>query len=100
MKDIFSSRIACTVTVTDERGAQETRAFIEPLSAVKPETPEITALGLVDGRRWRVILPPLQLCGEVTLTAAGETYRLLRREMPGTGHHIEALAGKEEGTAC
>ena len=96
MKDIFQSRFACAVTVTDAYGSRETRAFLEPLSTVRPETPEITELGVVDARRWRVILPAMALQGAVCLTADGERYRLLRRETVGNGHHIEALACAQE----
>jgi len=101
LKDIFQSRFARAVILTDASGSRETGAFIEPLSAVRPEAPEITELGVVDGRRWRVILPAMELQGEVTLSVDGATYRLLRRENIGNGHHIEALAcAQEVGGEC
>ena len=101
MKDIFESALARDVTVTDDVGNHVTRAFLEPMSADKPETPTVTAAGIADGRRWRVILPPLELSGSATLTDAdGTVYALLRRESIGNGHHIEAVARREEAAVC
>ena len=101
MKNIFDSSFAHALTVTDDSGSTAARAFIEPRSIDLPETPAITAAGIADGRRWRVILPPLALSGEVTLTDEdGNEYRLLRWESIGNGHHIEALACREEAAAC
>lgn len=101
MKDIFQSIFARAVTLTDASGSRETRAFLEPLSAVRPEAPEITELGVVDGRRWRVILPAMALQGEVTLSADGKHYRLLRYENIGNEHHMEALVcAQEVGEGC
>ena len=89
------------MTVTDESGSHVTRAFLEPLSADTPEVPSVTAAGIADGRRWRVILPPLELSGSATLTDAdGTVYVLLRRESIGNGHHIEAVARREEAAVC
>ena len=101
MKDVFRSAFAQSVIVTDDTGCYAARAFIEPLHAETPEAPEITEAGLVDGRRWRVILPPMELAGAVTVTDAdGEVYRLLRRELIGNGHHIEAVARREEAATA
>ena len=101
MKNIFDSSLACAVTVTDESGSTTAKAFIEPARIETPETPEITAAGIVDGRRWRVILPPMLLAGAVTVTDGdGEVYRLLRRELIGNGHHIEAVARREEAATA
>ena len=96
MRDIFQSAFARTVTVTDADGTRQVRAFLEPESIKSPETPEITAAGVVDGRRWRVILPPMTLHGPVTLTDGSGVYRLLRHERIGSGHHVEAVACREE----
>ena len=101
MKNIFDSSLARAVTVTDETGSTAEKAFIEPVRIETPEAPEITAAGIADGRRWRVILPPLELTGAVTLTDAdGAAYRLLRWEHIGNGHHIEAVACAEEAETC
>ena len=87
--------------MTDDAGSYTAKVFIEPLHAETPEAPEITAAGLVDGRRWRVILPPMDLAGAVTVTDGdGEVYRLLRRELIGNGHHIEAVARREEAATA
>ena len=101
MKSIFDSAFAHAATLTDDSGSTAVRAFIEPKSAEVPEVPAITAAGIADGRRWRIILPPLALNGEATLTDEdGNEYRLLRWESVGNGHHIEALACREEAAAC
>ena len=101
MKDIFESSYALDVTVTDAAGSHATRAFIEPMDADTPEIPEITAAGIADGRRWRVILPPLVLSGTIMLTdESGTVYTLLRYEDIGNGHHVEAVARREEAAIC
>ena len=87
--------------MTDDTGSHSAKAFLEPLHTGTPEAPEITAAGIADGRRWRVILPPMDLAGAVTVTDGdGEVYRLLRRETIGGGHHIEAVARREEAATA
>ena len=93
MRSIFDSALARTVTVTDGSGTRTARAFLQPADTVRPEAPEITAAGVVDGRRWRVILPPLALTAPVTLAADGARYRLLRWET--VGGHLEGVARRE-----
>ena len=100
MKTIFQSALARSVMLTDDNGTRSVRAFFAPVRITAPETPQITAAGTVDGRRWRVILPPLALDGTVTLTDGDTVYLLLRRETIGNGDHIEALACRQEGTVC
>ena len=97
MKTPFASRFAKTVTVTDAMGSRSARAFLRPASLRSPETPELCPAGAADGRRWRLILEPMALCGTVTVTIDGRAYVLLRREMIGGGDHIEGLLCRKAG---
>ena len=98
MRGIFHSRFACTVTVTDSSGSRSARAFLRPASLTAPELPELSPAGVLDGRRWRIILEPLELTGQVTVTTDdGTEYLLLRREIIGGGDHIEGLLCRKAG---
>lgn len=99
MKRIFDSRFAVPLTVTDGSGSSfSLRGFLRPVSVQSPEAPELSPAGLRDGRRWRLILEPVTLSGQVTVTAAdGTEYLLLRHEMIGGGDHIEGLLCRKAG---
>lgn len=91
MKSIFNSRFARSVTVTDSNGSYNVRAFLLPASVKTPETPELSPAGVLDKRRWLIILPPMTLTGQTTVTADGTDYCLLRYEEIGRGDHLEGL---------
>ena len=98
MKSIFHSRFARTVTVTDGSGNHTVRAFLRPASLTVPEAPELSPAGVLDGRRWRIILEPLVLSGRVTVTTDdGMEYLLLRHEIIGGGDHMEGLLCRKAG---
>lgn len=88
-----------TVTVTDDIGTHSVRAFLQPVSLTAPETPEATPAGLRDGRRWRIIMEPIELSGNVSILYGGREYLLLRREQIGGGDHIEGLLRLKGGSA-
>ena len=91
MKTPFASRFARSMTVTDELGSRSAKGFLYPASVSAPETPALSPAGARDGRRWKLLLEPMELAGEVTVTAEGREYLLLRRELIGGGDHIEGL---------
>ena len=100
MKSPFTSRFARCVTVTDSLGSRSAKAFLYPVSVAAPEAPVLSPAGARDARRWKLLLEPMELTGEVTVTAEGRAYLLLRRETIGGGDHIEGLlcriAGDDE----
>ncbi len=91
MKSIFDSAFATGVRVSDANGTYTARAFIRPASLSEAEAPELCPAGVRDGRRWRIILEPLELTGAVTVADDEREFFLLRREMIGGGDHIEGL---------
>ena len=97
MRSVFESRFARSVTVTDAVGSYTARAFLRPASVQTPETPTLSPAGYADGRRWRIILEPLELSGPVTVSDGDAEYVLLRREIIGGGDHIEGLLCRKEG---
>ena len=97
MRAPFASRFAQTVTVTDASGSRSAKAFLYPASVCTPEAPELSPAGVRDGRRWRIILEPMELHGTVTVTAGGREYLLLRRELIGGGDHVEGLLCRKAG---
>ncbi|MBE6914322.1 MAG: hypothetical protein E7472_05245 [Ruminococcaceae bacterium] len=99
MKSVFDCAFARNVRVADAAGEYSARAFIRPLSLTKPETPTHSCAGVADGRRWLLIMEPLELSGKVTVTDGDREYVLLRREMIGGGNHIEGLLCLKAGGA-
>ena len=97
MRSIFDSRLARSVTVTDGSGGQNVRAYIYPVSVRTPEVPELSPAGLLDERRWRIILPNMTLSGQVTVTDGSTDYLLLRYEVIGGGDHIEGILCRKAG---
>ena len=85
----FDSRFARGVLLTDGSGERGIRAFIQPVSVNSPETPAPTAAGVVDQRRWLLIMEPAELNGPAEITDGGRVYSLLRWEE--IGGHIEGL---------
>lgn len=85
----FDSRFARSVLVTDASGERGARAFIQPVSVNRPETPTPTAAGVVDERRWLLIMEPAALDGPVEIRDGDRVYSLLRWE--DTGGHIEGV---------
>ena len=97
MKSIFDSHFARSVTVTDGSGIHNVRAFLRPVSVRNPETPELSPAGVRDERRWLIVLPPMALSGQVSVSADGTDYLLLRFEEIGGGDHIEGLLCRKAG---
>ena len=85
----FDSRFARSVLVTDGGGERGVRAFIQPVSVRDPETPTPTAAGVVDERRWLLIMEPAALLGPAEIRDGERVYSLLRWEE--IGGHIEGL---------
>ena len=85
----FDSRFARSVLVTDAGGERGVRAFIQPVSVNRPETPTPTVAGVVDERRWLLIMEPAALNGPAEIRDGDRVYSLLRWEE--TGGHIEGL---------
>ena len=97
MKGVFFSRFAETVTLRDDNGSRRVRAFLRPASVAEPETPLLSPAGVLDERRWRIILEPVVLSGPVTVISGGTEYLLLRYELIGGGDHIEGLLCRKAG---
>ena len=85
----FDSRFARSVLVTDASGERGVRAFIQPVSVNRPETPTPTVAGVVDERRWLLIMEPAAIAGPAEIRDGDRVYSLLRWEE--TGGHIEGL---------
>lgn len=99
MRNMFSSRFAENVTVRDAGGSRSARAFLRPVSVTSPEAPALSPAGMLDERRWRIILEPISLSGPVTVVSGNTEYLLLRYEMIGGGDHIEGLLCRKAGNA-
>ena len=85
----FDSRFARTVLVADGGGERGVRAFIQPVSVRDPERPSPTVAGVVDERRWLLIMEPAALLGPAEIRDGDRVYSLLRWEE--VGGHIEGL---------
>ena len=85
----FDSRFARRVLVTDGSGERSVRAFIQPVSVRDPEMPAATVAGVVDPRRWLLIMEPAAPVGPAEIRDGDRVYSLLRWEE--IGGHIEGL---------
>lgn len=85
----FDSRFARSVLLTDGSGERGVRAFIQPVSVKDPERPSPTAAGVVDERRWLLIMEPVAPAGPAEIVDGGRVYSLLRWEE--VGGHVEGL---------
>ena len=93
MTGAFDSRFAGAVTVRDGNGSRTARAFIQPMSVKDPETPQITAAGVVDARRWLLIMEPVAISGQAEISDEKSVYALLRWE--DVSGHIEGVLARK-----
>ncbi|MBR1659920.1 MAG: hypothetical protein IJ705_06345 [Oscillospiraceae bacterium] len=89
MRDPFDSHLAKRVSVSDGRGIQILRAFIEARSVTEPETPLPSPAGVADPRRWLLIMENAELIGPVEIRDERYVYALTRWE--NVGGHIEGV---------
>ena len=99
MMSPFDSGFARSVTLRNEQGERRARAFIQPMAAERPETPTRTVAGVVDERRWRILMEPLEIHGKTEIIDGNDHYLLLRWEMMGEGSHIEGVLKRKAGGA-
>lgn len=100
MRDVFAYLTPWTeaVTVLEQGEERPARAFLEPLSATRPEEQaHSTPAGVREARRYRMIASP----GAVRLPGAEvrrgeERFAVLRSE--DYGSHVEALLERKAGS--
>ncbi|MCD8008575.1 MAG: hypothetical protein LUF68_06525 [Clostridiales bacterium] len=73
------------------------RSFLRPVNPKSPETPELTAAGVADGRRWLLLMEPAEISGRAEIIDGGARYALLRWER--LESHIEGVLCREAGDA-
>lgn len=93
MTGAFDSRFAGAVTVTDGNGSRTARAFLQPMDVRDPETSAATAAGVVDGRRWLLIMEPAAIAGSAEISDGTHRYALLRWE--NVSGHIEGVLARK-----
>ena len=93
MTGAFDSRFAGAVTVTDTDGSRAARAFIQPMNVKDPETPAVTAAGVVDPRRWLLIMEPVEISAPAEVSDGKSVYTLLRWE--DVSGHIEGVLARK-----
>ena len=94
MNTPFDSAFVKRVRVTDSSGTRMLRAFIQPLSVTEPETPSATPAGVVDRRRWLLIMEAAALTGPAEIGDGADCYILPRWE--NISGHIEGVLRRKE----
>lgn len=101
MKKFFAAAAAYALDVTVREGGEErsAKAFIEPLSPIKPDyLSRPTVMGREDDRRYLLIAESAAFSGvgEAEVCCGDRVYEVLRRELMGESHWEGIMRLKEE----